>query len=130
MINIQVWKNSIFRSIKPNSFPLKQRFSPNNEGENNLKYYAVDKVGNAEKVVAEKFVLDLSAPNSTIEKDGDFIGNTFAKNGKIGIGSEDKFSGVAQQYFAIDQGDLRSYYSTISCFQLGRWKAFYQFQSD
>lgn len=104
----------LYFSLNQTEFiPFETTLFPNNEGENNLKYYAVDKVGNAEKVVAEKFVLDLSAPNSTIEKDGDFIGNTFAKNGKIGIGSEDKFSGVAQQYFAIDQGDLRSYYSTI-----------------
>jgi hypothetical protein len=120
----------LYFSLNQTEFiPFENTLSPSVEGENSFKYYAVDKVGNVEKGAEKKFILDLSAPSSSIEKGGTFLENIFAKNGKIGIVSEDKFSGVARQFFATDKGNLRTYSSIISLSNLLDGKHSIQFKA-
>jgi hypothetical protein len=79
------------------------------EGEQNFQYYAVDNVGNAEKVHTRKFVVDLTAPETYHNVVGVAKEKIISLSTKIYLTFADKLAGVAKTYYRIDDGKWREY---------------------
>ena len=60
-----------------------------------FRYYAVDRVGYAEKPQALKFIVDLTAPTTTHAIAGNAIGTVLSTQAKFTIASTDALSGVS-----------------------------------
>jgi len=84
--------------------PAEQAINVDKEGEQVLKYYAVDKVGNIEKVKEKKFILDLTPPKTYYNITGISDGEVIALSTKIYLSAEDSLSGVAKIFYRIDDG--------------------------
>jgi len=85
------------------------------ENEYNLFFYAHDNVGNAEKTRSRNFVVDVTAPSSSIEISGIKHGdNILAPSTKFNLSSSDQLSGVRTTYYLFDQGSQRAYAGPIS----------------
>lgn len=74
-----------------------------------LKYYAVDNVGNPEKVEKKEFTVDITAPASLLEFDGDKYENIFSGRSNIKIKAEDKGAGVEKTRYQLDDEDEKKY---------------------
>ncbi|ANQ52882.1 hypothetical protein MY04_05755 (plasmid) [Flammeovirga sp. MY04] len=76
----------------------------------NIKYYAMDNVGNREEVSEDIFTIDHSAPNTLLVLKGNHIDNIISSETKIQLISKDTISGVKNIYYSIDNNsDYRSY---------------------
>ncbi len=84
------------------------------EGENTYKFYAVDNVGNAEETSAFNFTLDVTAPQISLEVDGDFSEDIVSPRSKINLTGKDNLSGVQSIYWTLDNGKENRYKSGIS----------------
>ncbi len=95
----------IYYSI--NGEPYKPYIEPikiDKEGAQMLKYYAVDKVGNAEKPKEKKFTADITPPKTYYTVTGIAAGEIIAVTTKIYLNAEDSMAGVAATYYSIDDG--------------------------
>lgn len=73
------------------------------EGQNTIKYFAVDNVGNAEKPTTKKFTFDITTPNSSIKITNANSNNTILSlNSKISIHTNEKNAGIKKIYYQID----------------------------
>ncbi len=90
-----------------------------NEGEVILKYFAVDHVGNAEKVKSKVFYLDFTPPIIKKEKIGLSTGNILSKNTKIVLSATDNLSGVKHIYYSIDGKSPILYSNPLPAYILG-----------
>lgn len=97
------------------------------EAEYTLKYYAVDNVGNVEKVHNEKFVLDGSPPSSQYVVNGPSVDNTLAPEAKIELKGEDKTAGVNAIKFSLNGSSFDDYKEPISLKSLTDGKHSLQF---
>lgn len=85
------------------------------EKEYNLFFYAHDNVGNAENTKSRNFVVDLSAPSSSIEISGIKHGNNIiAPSTKFNLSSNDALSGVSATYYNFDNNSQRTYSGPVS----------------
>jgi len=79
-------------------------------GEHTLKYYAVDNVGNVEKVKTKKFIIDASSPKTFHTIVGiNLDGNIISTGTKIYLQSEESVSGIKGVYYKIDDKPYRRY---------------------
>jgi hypothetical protein len=99
----------------------------NEEGEYELKYYALDNVGNAEELHEVSFVVDKTAPVSNHEIDGLSNDKILAPDAKIELSSKDDLSGVQTLFYAIDDGEFTLYRKPIpvALIQNGKGKITY-----
>lgn len=74
------------------------------EGENILKYYSIDKVGNKEDLNEEIFYLDNSSPKSDYKIVGDKNEKYVSANASIELSSVDNLSGVKAIFYKINNG--------------------------
>ena len=79
------------------------------EGAYTLRYYALDNVGNAEKVHTFAFTVDTSAPRTRIELNGPHHGDTVAPATRVSLVATDNLSGVKEVQYSIDGGKPMSY---------------------
>ncbi len=86
--------------------PIKLFFS---EKVYRVSYYALDKVGNAEKVRSMEFSIDLAPPLTTHTVEGAFFGSTLSSQTTIELRSDDGLSGVAGIYYSFDNGTEQLY---------------------
>lgn len=87
--------------------PYTRPFAVNREGENILKYYAFDNVGNVERLNEKPFVVDLTPP-LTVHKVGglNINGKVLSAASDIWLEFSDNISGVAITRFAFNnEGD-------------------------
>ncbi|RLD71248.1 MAG: hypothetical protein DRJ10_19605, partial [Bacteroidetes bacterium] len=82
--------------------PVSGAINVDREGDQILKYYAVDKVGNVEKEKEKKFTLDLSPPKTYYNITGISDGDVIALSTKIYLSAKDSLSGVAKTFYRID----------------------------
>ncbi|MBT7789076.1 MAG: hypothetical protein HN757_09370 [Calditrichaeota bacterium] len=82
----------------------------NTEKNVNLRYYAVDKVGNASKSSTVLFTVDLTNPVSTHETVHNFSSNTLSPSTTIKLSSTDAISGVQNIYYFFDDQASPSVY--------------------
>ena len=80
----------------------------------NIKFYAVDNVGNVESAETQNktsfaFAVDKSAPVTTLSVSGPNKDNILSPNARISISSEDGGSGVRKSFYIFDDGDENPY---------------------
>ncbi len=97
--------DQIYYSLNGENYkPVNGELKLEREGDQILKYYAVDKVGNVEKEKEKKFTLDLSPPKTYYNITGISEGEVIALSTKIYLSAEDSLSGVAKTFYRIDDG--------------------------
>lgn len=74
-----------------------------------INYYAVDKVGNAEKVIFKSFSVDLTHPLTELIFKGDKFENNISGKTKLVLKANDEISGLANIYYSIDNKKLQKY---------------------
>ncbi len=79
------------------------------EGEQTLKYYATDQVGNREEVNTKTFIIDLSAPETFHNITGVASGNVISVSTQIYLTRQDNLSGVGKTFYRLDGGDWKAY---------------------
>lgn len=79
------------------------------EQDYNVRYYAVDRVGNVEKTVTQKWAVDITAPKTTYTIQKPFFGKTFSSKSRIVFKSSDGLSGVEALYFTFDNKAFKVY---------------------
>ena len=84
------------------------------EKEYQIKYYAVDNVGNVEQLHELVINIDKSTPTSGHEISGDLYENTISARSKITLKSDDA-SGIGTEniFYKIDDGQKKKYVSPI-----------------
>jgi hypothetical protein len=87
--------------------------SVDKEGDFVLKFYSVDNVGNTEEVNSFDFSVDHTAPFTTHEISGINKNNVLAPDATICLSAVDSLSGVANVFFAIDDGAFEKYKNPI-----------------
>ncbi len=89
------------------------------EGENILKYYSTDNVGNQESIKEEIFYLDNMPPTTEFQMDGLKNQKYVSSNTMIKLTSTDNLSGVKAIYYSINNGSLQKYARPIRVSVLG-----------
>jgi len=84
-------------------------FDMNTEGEQNIQFYAVDNVGNAEKPKSSKFIVDLTAPKTFYNIVGIAQGNIISTSTKIYLTPTDSVSGISRTYIRFNEEVERLY---------------------
>ena len=79
------------------------------EGSFDYRFYAVDKVGNAENPKIHNFIVDLSAPSTFHNVVGIAQGNIISTSTKLYLTYQDSISGVAKTYYKLDDGEYKVY---------------------
>ncbi|MEN7550264.1 hypothetical protein AAG747_20260 [Rapidithrix thailandica] len=79
------------------------------QGEFEVKFYAVDFVGNASPVEQKQFIVDLEAPVSNLNVNGITKENVISLSSKIYLLKNDKLSGVKATYYKFDEGTYKVY---------------------
>ena len=79
------------------------------EKEYRVKYYAVDKVGNVEKIQERSITYDFSPPVTQHTLEGSSEENVISPRTKIKLNSEDELSGVERIKWKIDNGKEYNY---------------------
>ena len=87
-----------------------------------LKYYAVDQVGNVEKVKSLGFSLDKSAPTTAHAVEGDSYNDILSLRSKLALTAEDNLAGVKRTYWRIDDNSAKAYSTPISMTGLSQGK--------
>lgn len=79
------------------------------EGEQTIRFYSTDRVGNVEAVKQSVFISDLTAPVITHNINGISDSNTIASTSTIYFTATDPLSGVARTYYRFDQASFTPY---------------------
>ncbi len=85
------------------------------EGSGSLKYFAVDNVGNVEKVKEIKFNVDFTSPNSLHEIKGIKLarGNIFSNETQICLKSNDNSSEETTIYYQLDENPKKIFNKNV-----------------
>ncbi len=74
-----------------------------------IRFYAVDNVGNEEKIRRQKIVIDKTNPESSIKIDGDRADNVVSGNSAIIVQTTEKGSGLKQIYYRINDQSVKPF---------------------
>jgi hypothetical protein len=99
-----VGAKSTYYAINDTNFvPYTQPIVIQNMGKSILYYYAVDKVGNAEKPKSAEFMIDVVPPTTQIITTGKKINNDIlGADAALSIEATDELSGVNQVFYTLD----------------------------
>ncbi|MBN2350112.1 MAG: hypothetical protein JXJ22_14835 [Bacteroidales bacterium] len=89
------------------------------EGEYTIHYYAVDNVGNVEKINTLGFFIDKTPPVTKYEIDGILNEHFVSPNATIKLNSTDSLSGISKIKYAINDGPEMLYTTGIPVKNLG-----------
>lgn len=79
------------------------------EGERQISYYAIDRVGNRSAVTTEKFVVDLTPPQTRLQVTGISDSKVISTSTRFYFFMEDNIVGVAKTFYKIDEGTWMVY---------------------
>ncbi len=110
---------SIFYSLGSSFSPYNNPIAIESEDEWEIKFYAVDKVGNYSlpetgKKTAVNFVVDKSAPRSEIEVLGPKLGDIISPKSSLRLKSNDAKSGVKSVRYILSNNEEKTYVGDIS----------------
>ncbi len=108
---------AVYHSLDDASMTTYSPVSVSKEGKNSYSYYAVDHVGNAEKVKIETFTIDLSAPTTYHNFVGISDEKVISTGSSIYLTSTDVLSGLASTSFHFDKEKPRPYVGGNIAFQ-------------
>jgi hypothetical protein len=83
------------------------------QGSFDVKYYAVDNVGNVEKPQSISFFLDFESPVTSYNIEGDYIQDVFSSNTTISFSAKDENAGLQKIFYAIDNGPEKVYNAPV-----------------
>lgn len=83
------------------------------EGENTLRFYSIDKVGNSEEVQTKVFYIDNTPPKTEYEINGLLNQNYVSPDAVIKLKSTDNLSGVSAIFYKIGNGNVMKYVNPI-----------------
>lgn len=95
-----------------NGEPFKEYNEPialTSAGDYTLRYYSVDKVGNAQTTKVVEFSVDQKPPKSSFIIEGDSSGEVISGRSKIVISAEDEYAGLKSIKYKIDNGKEQIY---------------------
>lgn len=105
---------TIYYSIDGNPYKAYEKpVSFSEEKEYILKFYAVDIVGNDEKVHVMKIKVDATAPETSMQRDGPHHKDIFSAKGVFTLKSTDKMAGTEAIYYRIDSNEMTRYAQPI-----------------
>lgn len=121
--------------ISINKEPFKKYNPPialEKPGEYFIQYYAVDNVGNIEKVNSIKFFIDNTSPKTEIKFEGDVYENVISGRSKIVINAIDNKdgSGIKNIYYSINDKPFQVYKSPILTVYLPQGEYTIKFYSE
>jgi hypothetical protein len=93
---------SIYHSIDGAPMTKSDKVSITNEGAHDYKYYAVDQVGNVEKLRSESFTVDLSSPSTYHNFIGISDNKVISTGSSIYLTVSDLLSGVSSTTYHFD----------------------------
>lgn len=111
--------DKIYYAKDGNFLPYNSAVIINTEKSWELKYYAVDKVGNVERIHdaasdrGTSFDVDATAPTTNYELAGPNVNNILSPTTLIKLNSIDAKSGVQRVNYTWDDGNPANYYSSI-----------------
>lgn len=109
----------IYYSINKAEYSLfKDTLTFDQEGDYNIKFYAVDRVGNVEKVQGVNITIDASAPTTELIQNGDWNDNVASARSSLKLKSTDAASGVKNILYSIDDSKEKPYQGTIQVGEL------------
>lgn len=79
----------------------------NKEGKQTITWQSLDYVGNLEAPKNRVFVVDLTAPSTSISKNGDQSGDIFSARSTFSLSPTDALSGVDYTSFSFDNGSKK-----------------------
>ena len=79
-----------------------------------VRYYAVDRVGNAEPTKTLQFEVDLTPPRTNHEVQQPFFGNTLSPKSRISLASADGLSGVKEVRYQFGEENPRRYQRALT----------------
>lgn len=83
------------------------------QGPHSLRLYSTDHVGNRSDTLLENFIVDLSAPNTYLEVDGQNLNGVIDKNARLVLHASDSLAGVGGTVYRIGSGTFRPYLGPI-----------------
>ncbi|MEM7549743.1 MAG: hypothetical protein AAF363_08715 [Bacteroidota bacterium] len=102
--------DKIFYSLDETSFKeFTEPIKLDQEKQYVVKYYAVDKVGNAEEINERSITYDFSPPVTEHTLEGKSEGNVISPKTKVKLTSKDELSGVERIKWKIDDGREYNY---------------------
>lgn len=100
---------AVYHSLNEGALSTYSPVSASQEGKNTYSYYAVDNVGNAEKLKTETFTVDLSAPDTYHNFVGISDEKIISTGSSIYLTTSDVLSGVASTSYHFDKEKPRAY---------------------
>lgn len=79
------------------------------EGERQVSYYAIDRVGNRSSVITEKFVVDVTPPQTRLQVTGISESKVVSVSTRFYFFMEDNIVGVSKTFYKIDEGPWITY---------------------
>jgi len=110
--------NSIYYSVNGEDFKLYNKpLNFDTEGEFNLKFYAIDNVGNKEDIGERTLFIDTLPPVTTLEIEGPRHNDVISGLSKISFKATDA-NGVKETFYALNNGNQTKYIKPIPLSQL------------
>jgi hypothetical protein len=100
---------AVYHSLNEGAMSTYSPISVSQEGKNTYSYYAVDNVGNVEKLKIETFTVDLSAPDTYHNFVGISDEKIISTGSSIYLTTSDVLSGVANTSYHFDKEKPRGY---------------------
>jgi hypothetical protein len=106
---------NIYYSIDGAAYsPYKSDITFSSEKEYLLKYYAVDNVGNVEKIHELSIIYDKSVPTTKLEIEGDKYEDILSGRARILLKTDDAGAGIKQIFYSLDSAAQKKYITPIS----------------
>jgi len=106
---------ALWYSLNSDKFTIyKEVLTTFREGENVLRFYSTDKVGNIEQIQEEKFYIDKEAPKTSYQIEGNRNDKFVSADALIKLTSTDNLSGIKNIFYRINNGAYIRYTTPIS----------------
>ncbi|NQT23890.1 hypothetical protein HQ585_00890, partial [candidate division KSB1 bacterium] len=113
---IQSGLDKVYFSIDGSAFGLyrEQLTLFTREKEYRIRYYSVDRVGNAEELHESIFTIDTAPPRTRLAVGGRYYGNMLSSNSEITLTASDHLSEVESVFYRIDEQSAKQYSKPIT----------------
>ncbi len=91
----------------------KDSIAANKEGACSIEFYAVDFVGNVERVRSNAFIVDATSPDTKVKILGDQKANIVSPRSSLNLSFSDNLTGVSRCKYTIDDDTERLYETNI-----------------
>ena len=110
--------SNVFYSVNNSEYlPYVEPLVFDKEGEYNLKFYAIDNVGNKEDIGERKLVVDTMPPITTLEIEGPRHNEIVSHKSKFALSASDA-NGIQQTVYSISGSEEKKYTKPIPALQL------------